>query len=86
MAERRPLGELPLIVISAGSRSPEAGNFVALHAQLAQASTRGEHRVAEGVGHFLQLEAPALVAEAVLHVVAAVRADTAGQAQTTAPG
>ncbi len=84
-AERRSLGELPLLVISAGRRAPEAGDFVALHARLAQASTRGEHRVAEGAGHFLQLEAPALVADAVLQVVAMARADAAVRAQPSAP-
>jgi pimeloyl-ACP methyl ester carboxylesterase len=84
-AERQPLGELPLVVLSAGRRPPEAGDFVALHARLAQGSTRGEHRVAEGVGHFLQLESPALAADAVLRVLAMVRAD-AGQAPPPAPG
>lgn len=84
-AERRDFGELPLLVISAGKRPPETGDFIALHAELAATSRRGEHRVAEGLGHFLQLESPQMVAEAVQQVIQQTRAAVAVKLHPAGP-
>jgi len=77
-AERRDLGELPLVLMSAGRRPAEVGDFIALHAALADSSRRGEHSVVEGAGHFLQLEVPERVAESVLRLVWQARAASTG--------
>jgi pimeloyl-ACP methyl ester carboxylesterase len=83
-AQIQSFGALPLIILS-GGRSPvrvdrvsaeEIQGFhqglLAEHAELATRSTRGQHRVLDS-GHFIQIEAAAEVAEAVLQVVATAR-------------
>ncbi len=59
--ETRELGELPLIVISASNASPE-------HAVEAKLSRAGEHIVAPAAGHWVQLDAPDLVTEAIRRI------------------
>lgn len=56
------LREIPLTVISAG-KSPE--EVIAAHRRTAAASSRGRHVVAEGSGHWIQLDQPDLVVEEV---------------------
>ncbi len=65
--ETRSLGDLPLVVLSAAKHVPE-------HHLDAALSTRGEHVLVPGTGHWLQLDAPETVAAAVLRVVDQVRA------------
>ncbi len=65
--EERGLGDLPLVVLSAGKATPE-------HEADARLSLRGEYRVIEGSGHWIQLDAPDAVTEAIERVVAEVRA------------
>jgi pimeloyl-ACP methyl ester carboxylesterase len=60
--ETRPLGDLPVVVLSAGSASAQA---VAEHEHDARLSTRGEHRIVPGSGHWMQLDAPDAVTEAI---------------------
>jgi pimeloyl-ACP methyl ester carboxylesterase len=64
--EQRTLGDLPLVVLSASKRIPE-------HARDAALSTRGRHIVVPGSGHWIQLDAPDAVVDAVGQLVAEVR-------------
>lgn len=60
------LGNLPLVVITAGSQ-PVAVR--AEHARIAALSTRGSHVVAEGAGHWILIDSPEVVVDAVREVV-----------------
>jgi pimeloyl-ACP methyl ester carboxylesterase len=62
--ETRDLGDLPIIVLSAGKPVQE-------HQSDARLSTRGESMVIKGSGHWMQLDAPDAVAEAVRKLVQA---------------
>lgn len=62
MDEERTLGDLPVTVLSAASANPDE---LREHAHDAALSTRGKHVVVEGAGHWIQLDAPEAVAEAV---------------------
>lgn len=61
------LGDLPLLVLTAGNPTPER---VAQQDAIARLSTRGEHRVASNPSHWIQLEEPELVTTAIRHVLA----------------
>ena len=65
--ERRSLEDLPVVVLSASKRIPEHEHDAAL-------STKGVHIVVPEAGHWLQLDAPDAVVEAVGRVIAEVRA------------
>jgi pimeloyl-ACP methyl ester carboxylesterase len=68
------LGDLPLVVLTAGNRgTPEDVNrlFLALHEELTALSSRGEHRVIEGAGHYIHIDRPEAVVEAIRHVAVA---------------
>jgi len=78
------LGDLPLIVLSHGQPMPMPGLapevnqaneqlWQELQAELAALSSRGRLVVAEGSGHYIQLERPQLVIDAISEVVAAGR-------------
>lgn len=56
--ETRSLGNLPIIVLSAGNTNRE-------HEHEASLSTRGEHVIVAGSGHWMQLDAPDAVVEAI---------------------
>jgi pimeloyl-ACP methyl ester carboxylesterase len=66
--ENAGLGNLPLVVLSVSS--------AAEHARDAQLSTRGEHVVVPHSGHWIQLDAPHAVVDAVRRVVDRVRDGT----------
>lgn len=80
IAERRPLGAMPLIVLTRGERS---GNLTPdqaetewtvwhrLHGEVARLSTIGSHRVVEGANHYIQLDRPDAVIAAVGELLAA---------------
>lgn len=70
-----PLRGLPLVVISAEKTAP---GVVDAHRATARLSSEGEHMVAEGSGHWVQLDRPDLVVRAALHVVERVRARSFG--------
>jgi pimeloyl-ACP methyl ester carboxylesterase len=83
-ATRRPLGELPLIVLTAEktgqdpAMSPEqqaasVGMWRRMHDETAALSTRGENRLVLGSGHLIPTEKPEAVIAAVNEVVAAAR-------------
>lgn len=64
------LGDLPLIVLAAEHGNP---GHQGRQARLAKLSTRGDYRMVEGTGHWLMLDAPGVVVEAVREVVGMVR-------------
>jgi pimeloyl-ACP methyl ester carboxylesterase len=73
-------GDLPVIVITRG-RSDDAGPTAAAretshrtdHAKVAALSRRGRHVIAEGSGHHVQLEDPALVIRLIGEILVATR-------------
>jgi pimeloyl-ACP methyl ester carboxylesterase len=83
-AARRPLGDKPLIVLSAGKPVQPPGFSAAdqarftevwrqMHYEMTQLSTQGRRRFVEGAGHGIQAEKPQAVIEAVSEVVAQAR-------------
>jgi len=62
-----PLGDIPLVVITAASQSEPVR---AEHARIAALSSRGRQVIAHVGGHWVHLDEPELVAEAVRDVVA----------------
>lgn len=86
LAESGPLGDLPLLVLSRGvARTEEYGLpgempaepvqelWAVLQAELVGLSRRSRHVVVERSGHYVQLEAPEQVVEAVARLVAEAR-------------
>jgi len=82
--DRRPLGDLPLIVLthgdsdaSPGSSPDQAAKLAALlysmHQEIVALSSRGEHRVVPHAGHGIQFDAPQAVIDAVDEVVTEAR-------------
>jgi pimeloyl-ACP methyl ester carboxylesterase len=65
-----PLGDLPMVVISAESQPAVCR---AEHARLAARSTRGRHIVAAGTGHWVHLDDAELVVRAIRQVVEEAR-------------
>ncbi len=65
------LGDLPLAVISAEKTAP---GVIEAHRATAALSSQGQHLVAAGSGHWVQLDRPDLVVRATLDVVQQVRA------------
>ncbi|SHH54654.1 alpha/beta fold hydrolase [Massilia sp. CF038] len=82
-AARQTLGRLPMVVLTSAPPKRNAPateelrllraarNAVAprLHAALAQQSRRGTHAVVAGAGHYIQLDQPAVVIEAIERVL-----------------
>lgn len=64
--ENRALGDLPVIVLSAANANEEA---LREHQHDAGLSARGEHRVVEGTRHWIQLDAPEAIIEAIRGLV-----------------
>lgn len=59
-------GDLPLTVLSATTRNPR---WLAADAALAEASSRGRHIVSARAGHWLHLDDPSLVTDAIRAIV-----------------
>ena len=70
-----PLGNLPLIVLSQGKRTPEGK---AMQADLARLSRRGKLTIVEQSGHRIHQDAPDTVIAAIREVVEAVRKGASG--------
>jgi len=68
-----PPWSFPLIVLSAGANTTEA----ARHRDLASRSTSGMAVVVGGVGHWVQLDAPSAVVDAIERIVTVVRKESA---------
>ena len=64
------LDRFPLAVLSSAAASPEE---LREHQSLAALSPNGKHRIADGAGHWIPLDRPDLVVEAVRWVVSEVR-------------
>jgi pimeloyl-ACP methyl ester carboxylesterase len=64
-------GDVPVVVVS-GETNSDAGQL-ARQARLAARSTRGRHVIAERSGHWIPLDRPDLVVQAIRDVVAATR-------------
>ncbi|MEJ0064600.1 MAG: alpha/beta hydrolase [Caulobacteraceae bacterium] len=82
--DRRPLGDMPLIVLTHGNldgppdASPSelaasAAKMYQMHQELADFSSRGVHRVVPNSGHAIPSDAPQAVIDAVDDVVTAAR-------------
>jgi pimeloyl-ACP methyl ester carboxylesterase len=80
---RRPLGSIPLVVLSGKPTLPGATPeeteavykvWLTMHDEMAALSTKGVNRIVPGAGHYIQHEKPATVIAAVQEVVEAVRA------------
>jgi pimeloyl-ACP methyl ester carboxylesterase len=64
-------GAMPLVVLT--SEAMASPSWIAGHAALAAASTRGSNSIVKGSGHYVQDDQPASVIEAVGKVLSAVR-------------
>jgi pimeloyl-ACP methyl ester carboxylesterase len=80
------LGDIPLTVISAGRPAIAAGRGISeadakrmkvvgeeMHKEMAALSTRGKRIIAEESGHYVQVDQPAVVVDAIREVVEAAR-------------
>jgi pimeloyl-ACP methyl ester carboxylesterase len=74
LEEGRGFGDLPVVVLSAGGIGGQARPPSQEHVADAGLSSRGEHRVVPDSGHWVQLDAPEAVVDAIGRVVAKVRA------------
>jgi pimeloyl-ACP methyl ester carboxylesterase len=94
-AETGKLGDLPLVVLTAGSRFPMSGmsektqnafhdTRFALQAELAMLSTNSDQRVSPRAGHYIQLDDPDAVVTAIEDVVTSVRDGTRVRRATVA--
>jgi pimeloyl-ACP methyl ester carboxylesterase len=81
-AARRPLGAMPLIVLTRGDLSSDLPRdqaqaewtlWKAMHDTVARLSTVGENRIVPGAGHYIQIDRPEAVVDAVYEVVGAAR-------------
>jgi pimeloyl-ACP methyl ester carboxylesterase len=82
VAEKRSLGSMPLIILTRGERSTNMTNEQAetewtvwnkLHEDLAKLSSAGVNRVVPGANHYIQLDQPDAVVQAVDEAVTAAR-------------
>lgn len=83
-AARRPLGNMPLVVLTAGKPLPLpdelrsealliAAEWRRMHEELARLSKRGTSTLVENAGHYIQLDRPDVVIGAVTDVVDTAR-------------
>jgi pimeloyl-ACP methyl ester carboxylesterase len=70
LADRGDLGDIPVLVVT-GGHQPDA-NRIEQH-RLANLSTCGRQIIAEGTGHWIHLDNPALVADAIRELVSRSR-------------
>ncbi len=70
VAAIRDLGDLPLAVLTAAHPSPDR---MAEQEEAVRLSTRGRHRIADGGGHWIPIDEPALTIRAILDILDAAR-------------
>ena len=75
MAAAIPPADIPIVVISGSHQPPPE---IAAHRRLAEASPHGRHVVATKSGHWILLDEPALIVDAVRTLIAAIGVDSAG--------
>ncbi len=79
-----PLGDRPVVVLTAGVPLPMPGlsdagkaamrqTWLDLHGELAGLSTNSDHRIVKGAGHYIHWDRPEAVVAAIRDVVTAVR-------------
>ncbi len=68
------LGDIPLVVLTAGNPPPER---IAQQEAIARLSTRGGHRISSNPSHWIQLEEPELVLAAIRDVLTAAKTEKA---------
>lgn len=80
-ASRRPYGDMPLIVLTAGNpggSDPDtlirSAIWTRMHDRMASLSSRGTNRIVKGATHHIQLSKPEAVIDAVSDVIAQARA------------
>lgn len=84
--ERKPLGDKPLVILTAATQAVPPGTpagqaeaiheaWVKMHDDMATLSPRGVNLIVQGAGHSIQWDQPAAVITAVQGVVATVRAE-----------
>ena len=89
VARRRTFGDMPLIVLAAGQspKDPSLSDtqnqawrttWTQGHDGMAAPSSRGQNRIVQGSGHFIQFEKPEAVIDAVDEVVAGARRKAGG--------
>ena len=71
--EQSDLGDLPITVLSAATASAETK---AEHEHDAGLSTRGEHQIVPGTGHWINLDAPQVIAGAIQRIFSALSASS----------
>lgn len=64
-----PLGDMPLVVLSTLHEGPNSELLAELQTELAALARGSRLTVIEGSGHFIQLDRPEVVAEAVVEVI-----------------
>jgi pimeloyl-ACP methyl ester carboxylesterase len=69
----RPLGDIPLIVLTRGNREPYSEEEKRMQADLLNLSRNSKQIIAEGSGHHIQLDEPTLVTGAIREVVDSAR-------------
>ncbi len=88
-AAARPFGDIPIIVLTHAPfpktqdetqemRDAKNRLWIELHRQIAGLSSRGEQRTVDGAGHYLQMDKPQVVIDAIREVVDRVRASPHG--------
>jgi pimeloyl-ACP methyl ester carboxylesterase len=82
-AATRSLGDRPLVVLTAGNPSPDR---VRDQEEVCALSSRGRHVVAAASGHWIPLEEPGLVVDAVREVVSEVRESQSRRLHPTSAG
>ncbi|MES3022451.1 MAG: alpha/beta hydrolase [Pseudomonadota bacterium] len=89
---RRSYGELPLIVLTRSPSAPKASLttealalktvtdqvVVTLHRNVAKLSERGVHEILPGAGHYIQLDKPQAVIDAIKRVLAEAKEKSKG--------
>lgn len=84
IAARHSFGAMPLVILTRGELSTnipkdeaqtEHRMWTQLHDQVAKLSARGSNRIVEGSGHYIQIDRPDAVVNAVREVVTAARAN-----------
>jgi len=76
---RGPIADVPVVVMSSAD---QPSNVLAAHQVLSQISARGRHVVAANSGHWIQLDEPALVVDAIREVVEIARQRPAEPTET----
>ncbi len=78
-AAARPFPDVPVVVLSAGRGFPRRfrARWTGLQKDLAAAAPRGRHLMIDGSGHRIHQDRPGAVADAILQVIADIRASQA---------